>query len=251
MSRPLQIEIEGLEKSFQDKQVLSGIDIAIARGEIIGIVGPSGGGKSTLLRCINLLEKYQSGHIYYEGVDIRSPGFNLELYRQQVGMIFQSFNLFSHLNVLENLTIGQTKVLRRSKAEAQAKAMQMLAKVGLADFAHYDVRRLSGGQKQRVAIARSLCLDPEVLLLDEPTSALDPQMTDEVLKVIRDLSQLGLTLLIVTHEMRFAWEISDRILFLKSGKIHWQGPPNEFYQCDDPELKAFVGGALGEASKRK
>ena len=180
-----QIVVKDIHKYFDGLEILKGIDLEIAKGEILTFIGPSGGGKSTLLRCINLLEDYEEGQILYNGKDIKENSFNLEQYRREVGMIFQRFNLFNNLNVLENLNIGQIKVLKRTKEEATVKSEQMLKKVGLEQFANQKVQRLSGGQMQRVAIARSLCMDPEVILLDEPTSALDPQMVDEVLEVIK------------------------------------------------------------------
>ncbi|MFB0919219.1 MAG: amino acid ABC transporter ATP-binding protein [Clostridiaceae bacterium] len=236
-----QIVIKDLHKYFDGLEILKGIDLEIEEGEIITFIGPSGSGKSTLLRCINLLEEYEEGDILYNGNNIKEKSFNLEHYRKEVGMIFQRFNLFNNLDVLENLNIGQIKVLKRNKEEATAKSMEMLKKVGLEAFANQKVQRLSGGQMQRVAIARSLCMDPEVILLDEPTSALDPQMVDEVLEVIKDLSNSGLTLVIVTHEMRFARDISDRIAFLKDGKLLEQGSPEQiFTNPQTDEMKLFL-----------
>ncbi len=236
-----QIVVKDIHKYFDGLEILKGIDLEIAKGEILTFIGPSGGGKSTLLRCINLLEEYEEGQILYNGKDIKENSFNLEQYRREVGMIFQRFNLFNNLNVLENLNIGQIKVLKRTKEEATVKSEQMLKKVGLEQFANQKVQRLSGGQMQRVAIARSLCMDPEVILLDEPTSALDPQMVDEVLEVIKDLSQTGLTLVIVTHEMRFARDISDRIAFLKDGRLLEEGPPDKIFSNPETEdMKQFL-----------
>lgn len=236
-----QIVVKDIHKYFDGLEILKGIDLEIAKGEILTFIGPSGGGKSTLLRCINLLEDYEEGQILYNGKDIKENSFNLEQYRREVGMIFQRFNLFNNLNVLENLNIGQIKVLKRTKEEATVKSEQMLKKVGLEQFANQKVQRLSGGQMQRVAIARSLCMDPEVILLDEPTSALDPQMVDEVLEVIKDLSQTGLTLVIVTHEMRFARDISDRIAFLKDGRLLEEGPPDKIFSNPETEdMKQFL-----------
>ncbi len=240
-----QIAVQNLFKTFGGQPVLNGVSLSVEPREIISCIGPSGGGKSTLLRCVNLLEDWDNGDIYYEGQNIRQKEFSREQYRRQVGMIFQNFHLFNHLSVLENLNIGQMKVLGRDKKEAAGRSIEMLERVGLADFWKKDVRTLSGGQKQRVAIARSLCMDPKVLLLDEPTSALDPQMVDEVLAVIRSLSHTGLTLLIVTHEMRFAKEISHRILFLKDGRIKEQGAPEEMFRSPkDPDLCLFLQNYL-------
>ncbi len=236
-----QIVIRDLHKYFDGLEILKGIDLEIEKGEIITFIGPSGSGKSTLLRCINLLEEYEEGDILYNDNNIKEKSFNLEHYRREVGMIFQRFNLFNNLDVLENLNIGQIKVLKRNKEEATAKSMEMLKKVGLEAFANQKVQRLSGGQMQRVAIARSLCMDPEVILLDEPTSALDPQMVDEVLEVIKDLSNSGLTLVIVTHEMRFARDISDRIAFLRDGRLLEQGSPEQiFSNPQTEEMKLFL-----------
>lgn len=236
-----QIEIKELKKYFDGVEILKGIDLNIEKGEILTFIGPSGSGKSTLLRCINLLEEYEEGSITYNGENIKAMNFDLEHYRKEVGMIFQRFNLFNNLNVLENLNIGQIKVLHRTKEEATEKSLAMLKKVGLEQFANQKVQRLSGGQMQRVAIARSLCMDPEVILLDEPTSALDPQMVDEVLEVIKDLSKTGLTLIIVTHEMRFARDISDRIVFLKDGRLLEEGDPEKIFTYPETdEMKTFL-----------
>ncbi len=230
-----QIELKNIHKYFDGLEIIKGIDLAVEKGEIVTFIGPSGGGKSTLLRCINLLENYEEGEILFNGEDIKGRTFSLEKYRQKVGMIFQRFNLFGNLNVLENLNVGQIKVLGRSKEEATVKSRQMLEKVGLASFEKASVSRLSGGQMQRVAIARALAMDPEVILLDEPTSALDPQMVDEVLEVIRDLAKTGITLIIVTHEMRFAREISHRIIFLKDGMLREEGIPEKIFTAPDTE----------------
>lgn len=235
------IKIEGLKKGYDNLEVLKGIDLSINKGETISFIGASGGGKSTLLRCINLLEEYHSGRISYKGQDIRAKDFSLSAYRQKVGMIFQRFNLFNNMSVLANVNLGQIKVLKRSKEEATRKSLEMLEKVGMADFAGKDVKLLSGGQMQRVAIARSLAMDPEVLLLDEPTSALDPQMVNEVLEVIKTIAKEGLTLVIVTHEMSFAKDISDRVIFLKEGRIHEEGSSYEIFNNPKTEaLKKFL-----------
>ncbi len=236
-----QIELKNIHKYFDGREIIKGIDLTVQKGEIVTFIGPSGGGKSTLLRCINLLENYEEGEVLFNGVNIKDREFCLEHYRQKVGMIFQRFNLFGNFNVLDNLNIGQIKVLGRSKAEAAAKSREMLRKVGMAEFESQSVKRLSGGQMQRVAIARALAMDPDVILLDEPTSALDPQMVDEVLNVIRDLAQTGITLLIVTHEMRFAKDISDRIIFLKDGMLREEGSPDKIFTSpDSDEMQQFL-----------
>lgn len=236
-----QIELKNIHKYFDGTEIIKGVDLSVQKGEILTFIGPSGGGKSTLLRCINLLETYEEGDIFFNGQNIKDRNFSLEKYRQKVGMIFQRFNLFGNLNVLENLNIGQIKVLGRTKEEATAKSKEVLAQVGMADFEKASVKRLSGGQMQRVAIARALAMDPEVILLDEPTSALDPQMVDEVLAVIRSLADTGITLIIVTHEMRFAKEISDRIIFLKDGMLREEGPPEKIFSApDSEEMQLFL-----------
>ena len=199
------------------------------KGEVVTVIGSSGSGKSTLLRCINLLEIPDGGEIVFEGQDIRSLGNKVSKYRAKVSMVFQSFNLFNNMNVLDNCTIGQVKVLGRDKKTAQEKAMKHLKQVGMAEFANADSTRLSGGQKQRVAIARALAMDPEVLLFDEPTSALDPEMVGDVLDVMKDLAAQGLTMVIVTHEMQFAREVSDRVIFMDKGVIAEQGTPEEIF----------------------
>ncbi|WP_300968320.1 amino acid ABC transporter ATP-binding protein, partial [Faecalibaculum rodentium] len=205
------IDIKHLQKHFGDLQVLNDVDFNVDKGEVVTVIGSSGSGKSTLLRCINLLEIPDGGEIVFEGQDIRSLGNKVSKYRAKVSMVFQSFNLFNNMNVLDNCTIGQVKVLGRDKKAAQEKAMKHLKQVGMAEFANADSTRLSGGQKQRVAIARALAMDPEVLLFDEPTSALDPEMVGDVLDVMKDLAAQGLTMVIVTHEMQFAREVSDRV----------------------------------------
>lgn len=239
-------EIKQLTKNYGKHQVLQGIDLTLNENEITTIIGPSGSGKSTLLRTLNLLEEIQSGSILYKGQDIHDPALDINRYRSQVGMIFQQFNLFNHLTVIDNCNIAQVKVLKRSANEAEQVSLQMLDKVGLKPFAKQPVTLLSGGQKQRVAIARTLCMNPEVLLLDEPTSALDPQMVDEVLEVIKDLSlsqQINLT--IVTHEMRFAKEISDRIIFMMDGQIvEDQSAEVFFHNPSTPQAQQFIAKYL-------
>ncbi len=235
------LKTERLTKRYGNHEVLKGIDLSIDKGEIVSFIGASGGGKSTLLRCMNLLEDYDGGNILFKGEDIKGKDFTVSSYRQKAGMIFQKFNLFSHMTVIDNLTVGQIKVLKRTREEAEKKARELLQKVNMADFENAHVSTLSGGQMQRVAIARSLAMDPEILLLDEPTSALDPQMVDEVLEVIKSLAHTGITMVIVTHEMRFAGEISDRIVFLKDGLIHEMGTPERIFKNPEtPELKKFL-----------
>ncbi|MGB7595927.1 MAG: amino acid ABC transporter ATP-binding protein [Erysipelotrichaceae bacterium] len=219
------IEVEHVSKRFDALEVLKDINMQVNEGEIVSIIGASGSGKSTLLRCINLLEIYDQGVIRFEGKDIRENMKELNTYRTHVGMIFQQFNLFGHMTVMENCVIGQTTVLKRSKTEAQDMALTFLQKVGMEMFMDKPVTLLSGGQKQRVAIARALCMQPKVLLFDEPTSALDPEMVGEVLQVIRDLTLEGHTMIIVTHEMDFAKEVSDRVVFMDQGIIVEEGDP--------------------------
>lgn len=235
------IEIEHLVKRFGQNEVLKDVNLSVNKGEVISIIGSSGSGKSTLLRCINLLESYQSGTIQFEGNNILSSIKGINSYRAQVGMIFQSFNLFSHLTVLENCVIGQMKVLKKSKVDSESLAYSILEKVGLAQFANTSVMTLSGGQKQRVAIARTLCMEPKVLLFDEPTSALDPEMVGEVLHVIKSLALEHRTMIIVTHEMSFAKEVSDRVLFMDKGIILEEGSPEQiFNQPKEERTKEFL-----------
>lgn len=224
------IQVQHLKKHFGDLQVLNDIDFEINKGEVVTIIGSSGSGKSTLLRCINLLEIPDGGNILYKGTDILSGKLPLTTYRSKVGMVFQSFNLFANKTVLENCMIGQIKVLKRSKEEAQKIAMQHLEEVGMQNFADASSTRLSGGQKQRVAIARALCMDPEVLLFDEPTSALDPEMVGDVLEVMQTLAKEGLTMAIVTHEMQFAKDVSDRVIFMDKGVIAEEGTPQQIFE---------------------
>ena len=219
------IEVEHLSKHFDALEVLKDISMQVNEGEIVSIIGASGSGKSTLLRCINLLEIYDQGVIRFEGKDIRKNIKAINEYRTRVGMIFQQFNLFGHMTVLQNCMIGQTTVLKKNKTEAAAMAFKFLEKVGMEMFLDKPVTLLSGGQKQRVAIARALCMQPRVLLFDEPTSALDPEMVGEVLQVIRDLTKEGLTMIIVTHEMDFAKEVSHRVVFMDQGVIVEEGEP--------------------------
>jgi arginine/lysine/histidine transport system ATP-binding protein len=223
------IKVEGLTKHFGKLEVLKGISTTIENGEVVAIIGPSGSGKSTFLRCLNLLEKPTGGHVYIDGVDITDKKTNIMKIRQNVGMVFQHFYLFPHKTVLDNLTYAPMKVKRKSKQEAEKKAMELLNKVGLAEKASEYPSRLSGGQKQRVAIARALAMEPEVMLFDEPTSALDPEMVKEVLDVMKSLVEEGMTMAIVTHEMGFAREVADRVLFLEGGVLAEDAPPEEFF----------------------
>jgi len=223
------LDFRGVHKAFGDKVVLDGIDLAIDRGAVISLIGASGSGKSTLLRCTNLLEPIDDGAIVFDGVDISEPGLPPDPVRRRIGMVFQSFNLFPHMTVLENVTLAPRKVLGRTKRDATARAFEMLARFGLADKATDYPDRCSGGQQQRVAIVRALQMDPEVMLLDEITSALDPELVGEVLDVVRDLKKTGMTMLLATHEMAFAREISDRVCFLHAGQILESAPPAQLF----------------------
>lgn len=235
------IQIDHLVKCFGNNEVLKDVSLAVNKGEVISIIGSSGSGKSTLLRCINLLESYQSGTIKFEEKNILASISGINSYRAQVGMIFQSFNLFAHLTVLENCVIGQMKVLKKTRIEAEKLAYLTLEKVGLVQFANTSVMTLSGGQKQRVAIARTLCMEPKVLLFDEPTSALDPEMVGEVLHVIKSLALEHRTMIIVTHEMSFAKEVSDRVLFMDKGIILEEGNPDQLFNHPKEErTKEFL-----------
>ena len=223
------IDIQHLKKHFGKLAVLNDVEFHLNKGEVITIIGSSGSGKSTLLRCINLLEMPDDGAIYYDGKDVLKGEIDINQHRTNIGMVFQNFNLFNNKNVIENCMIGQMKVLKRSKKEAEEKALFYLEKVGMKDFAYAGSTQLSGGQKQRVAIARALCMDPKVLLFDEPTSALDPEMVGDVLNVMNDLAKEGLTMIVVTHEMQFAREVSTRVVFMESGVIAEQGTPEEIF----------------------
>ena len=241
------IEVKGLEKDFNNGQikVLRGIDYSIKKGEKLVIIGPSGGGKSTFLRCLNLLEKPTAGDIYFKGEKITSPKCNINLVRKKMGMVFQHFNLFPHKSILENLTLAPIKLKLKTKQEAILRAKELLEKVGLPDKADAYPSQLSGGQKQRVAIARALAMDPEVILFDEPTSALDPEMVGEVLDLIKELADEGMTMVIVTHEMGFAREVADRILFMDGGVIAEEAPPAElFSNPKQPRTKEFLSKVL-------
>ena len=239
------IRAEGVRKSFSGKEVLKGIDLEIRRGEVVVIIGPSGSGKSTFLRCLNLLEVPTGGRIYFHDVDITEKKVDIDLHRQKMGMVFQHFNLFPHMDILRNMTIGPVKLLKKSEEEAEKYAMALLERVGLADRAHAYPSQLSGGQKQRIAIVRALCMQPEVMLFDEPTSALDPEMVGEVLQVMRDLAKERMTMVIVTHEMGFAREVADRVVFLEEGILMEQNDPVNFFEHPQNErLKSFLGKVL-------
>ena len=223
------LSIRDIHKSFGDHEVLKGIDLDVSAGEVISIIGSSGSGKSTLLRCVNQLEETTSGDILYRGKSIFDADVDLSAYRARVGMVFQQFNLFNNMNVLKNCTVGQVKVLKRSLAEAEEIAMEYLKKVGMEQFIDARPAQLSGGQKQRVAIARTLAMSPEIILFDEPTSALDPEMVGEVLAVMRDLADSGFTMMVVTHEMAFARDVSTRVVFMDGGVVCEEGEPNDLF----------------------
>ena len=229
------ISVRNLEKHFKggELKALNGVDTDIHRGEVLVVIGPSGSGKSTFLRCLNLLEMPTDGTITFEGVDITDPKVNINIHRQKMGMVFQHFNLFPHMTVLKNMTIAPVTLLKKSKEEAEKKAMGLLERVNLADRANAYPNQLSGGQKQRIAIVRALCMEPQVMLFDEPTSALDPEMVGEVLDVMKELARSGMTMVCVTHEMGFAREVGDRVLFFDEGKIVEEGTPREIFS--DPK----------------
>jgi len=240
------IRTEGLVKNFGEVKVLKGITTEIKKGEVVVVIGPSGCGKSTFLRCLNMLELPTDGKIYFEDSDITDKKTNVNLHRQKMGMVFQQFNLFPHMTVLRNMTIAPMKLLGKSKEEAEAYAMELLAKVGLADRAESYPSQLSGGQKQRVAIVRALAMNPDVMLFDEPTSALDPEMVGEVLEVMKDLAKSGMTMVVVTHEMGFAREVADRVLFVSDGQIEEEGAPSEFFGSPkSPRLQEFLSKVIG------
>ena len=239
------IKVENLIKNFGDIKVLKGINTEIKKGEVVVIIGASGSGKSTFLRCLNLLEYPTDGKIYFNEVDIADPDIDINIHRQKMGMVFQQFNLFPHMTILKNMTIAPIKVLGLSKEEAEKTAMELLEKVGLADRADAYPSQLSGGQKQRVAIVRALCMNPQVMLFDEPTSALDPEMVGEVLNVMKELAESGMTMAVVTHEMGFAREVADRILFIDEGIITEEGSPEEIFgNPKSPRLRDFLSKVL-------
>ncbi len=239
------IRTEELIKNFGEVKVLRGISTEIKKGEVVVIIGPSGCGKSTFLRCLNMLEMPSGGKIFFEDVDITDTKTDVNKHRMKMGMVFQQFNLFPHMTVLGNMTIAPMKLLHKSKEEAEKTAMELLAKVGLADRADSYPSQLSGGQKQRVAIVRALAMDPEVMLFDEPTSALDPEMVGEVLEVMKDLARSGMTMIVVTHEMGFAREVADRVLFVSDGEIAEEGEPESFFgNPDSPRLKEFLSKVI-------
>jgi ABC-type polar amino acid transport system ATPase subunit len=239
------IRLEGIHKSFGDNVVLDGIDLSVDAGETLVVIGPSGSGKSTLLRCINLLEPIDSGRVFLEGEELTRRGLNLPKVRQRIGIVFQQFNLFPHLRVIDNLTLGARRVKKMPRKEAEARALDLLARVGLPEKAREYPHQLSGGQQQRVAIARALVMEPHVMLFDEVTSALDPELVGEVLVVMRDLAQSGMTMVVVTHEMQFAREVGDRLVFMDEGHIVEQGVPAEV--LDNPKqerTKRFLRRSL-------
>ena len=245
MSQDKLIEVKGLEKKFKHLEVLKGISIDICKGDVLAVIGPSGSGKSTFLRCLNLLEVPTGGQIIFEGVDITSKQADINKMRQKIGMVFQNFNLFNNMTVMDNITLGPTKIKGVSKAEAEKNALELLGRVGLADRAGAYPIQLSGGQKQRVAIVRCLAMQPDVMLFDEPTSALDPEMVHEVLDVIQKLAQDGMTMAIVTHEMAFAREVASRVIFIDEGVIVEDAAPEEFFaNPKNPRLKDFLGKVL-------
>ena len=239
------IRVRGLKKNFDNLCVLKGIDVDIYKGDVVCVIGASGSGKSTFLRCLNLLEQPTGGSIEFNGVDLMGAKVDLDLHRQKMGMVFQQFNLFPHLTVLDNMTLAPVLLKKMTKAEAEAKAMELLDRVGLADRADAYPNQLSGGQKQRVAIVRALCMEPEVMLFDEPTSALDPEMVGEVLDVMKSLAKAGMTMIVVTHEMGFAREVSNRVLFMDEGIIMEENTPEELFgnpKCE--RLQTFLAKVL-------
>lgn len=239
------IRVEDLHKSFGNLAVLKGVTEHISRGEVVSIIGPSGGGKSTFLRCLNLLETPSSGHIYFENVDITDKNVDINLHRQKMGMVFQHFNVFNNLTVGKNLTLAPTLLGKKTQAEANEMAKELLNRVGLLDKIDQYPKKLSGGQKQRLAIVRALAMEPDVMLFDEPTSALDPEMVGEVLQVIKELVKTGMTTVIVTHEMGFAKEVSDRVFFMDGGIIAEKGSPDQvFNHPENPRTKEFLSKVL-------
>ena len=239
------IEVKDLKKSFGKLEVLKGINAEVQKGEVIVVIGPSGSGKSTFLRCLNLLETPTAGSIYVDGAEITDPKCDINLHRQKMGMVFQHFNLFNNMTILRNMTLAPMTLLKKSKEDAEAQALALLRRVGLEDKANAYPSQLSGGQKQRIAIVRALCMDPEVMLFDEPTSALDPEMVGEVLDVMKELAQDGMTMVVVTHEMGFAREVGSRVLFMDEGVIMEENEPHEFFanpKCE--RLQSFLAKVL-------
>nr|WP_315986850.1 amino acid ABC transporter ATP-binding protein [Streptomyces sp. Isolate_219] len=243
------IDVQGLRKAFGELEVLRGIDFSVARGEVVCVIGPSGSGKSTLLRCVNLLEEPSAGRVVVAGTEVTDPDVDIDRVRRRIGMVFQSFNLFPHLTALENLTIAQRRVLRRDRTEAERIARANLERVGLSDKAAAYPAQLSGGQQQRVAIARALSMEPQLMLFDEPTSALDPELVGDVLAVMRSLAQEGMTMLVVTHEMSFAREVADRVVFMDGGVIVEQGTPEQVVGAPQHErTRTFLARVLDPAA---
>ena len=239
------IKVKNLKKEFRGTAVLKGITTDINKGDVLCVIGPSGSGKSTFLRCLNMLEKPTGGNIYFDGTDLTDKKTDLNLHRQKMGMVFQQFNLFPHMTILKNMTCAPVMLKKMTKEQAEAKAMELLDRVGLADRANSYPNQLSGGQKQRVAIVRALCMEPEVMLFDEPTSALDPEMVGEVLDVMKRLAQQGMTMVVVTHEMGFAREVSNRVMFLDDGVIAEEGSPEEIFSNPKSErLQSFLAKVL-------
>ena len=239
------IKVENLQKNFRDVQVLKGITTEIRKGDVLCVIGPSGSGKSTFLRCLNLLETPSGGSILFDGTDLTDKKTNLNLHRQKMGMVFQQFNLFPHMTILQNMTCAPVMLKKMTQEQAEKKAMELLDRVGLADRADAYPGQLSGGQKQRVAIVRALCMEPEVMLFDEPTSALDPEMVGEVLDVMKTLARQGMTMVVVTHEMGFAREVSNRVMFLDNGVIEEEGSPEEIFNNPQSErLQSFLAKVL-------
>ncbi len=239
------IQVQNLGKSFGKIDVLKDITVDIYKGDVVFVVGPSGSGKSTFLRCLNRLEEPTKGHIYFEGTDITDPKTDIDKHRQKMGMVFQQFNLFPHMDIMKNLTLAPMKLQGKSQQEAEAEAMRLLERVGLADRAHAYPSQLSGGQKQRIAIVRALCMKPDVMLFDEPTSALDPEMVGEVLNVMRDLADEKMTMVVVTHEMGFAREVATRVMFMDGGYFVEEAAPEEFFAHPKNErLKSFLSKVL-------
>ena len=239
------IEIKNISKTFKNNKVLDGIDLTINQGDVVAIIGPSGTGKSTFLRCLNLLEEPTSGNIIFEGQDITDPKVDIDMVRRKMGMVFQQFNLFPHLSIIDNIKLAPVKLKIMSNSEAEKKARELLERVGLPDKADAYPKQLSGGQQQRIAIARALAMNPDVMLFDEPTSALDPEMVGEVLQIMKELADDGMTMVVVTHEMGFAREVASRVVFIDEGVIKEEAEPKEFFvHPKDVRLKEFLSKVL-------